>query len=202
MHIGECNMFEGVSEWLIAYTSKTSAGLHNDPESDSSVHVRIHMYRMYLTDAFSPTSSLPTTLSALQDLGLPLPPRFLPRCSPTPNHTFPKPPVYPQVSTITPNAPFSLQPNNLAQALSDPITTPGATPPCTCVCTYIAYALLTLVALPTAHARRLLASQDPWLPLPPRRLPRCPHKSKHAFTRSYAYPEISSISFNILFSVQ
>ena len=41
----------------------------------------------------------------------------------------------------------------------------------------------------------------PWT-FPPRRLPRRPHTSMRAFSRSSAYPEVSTISFKASFSVQ
>jgi len=80
--------------------------------------------------------------------------------------------------------------------------TPGATPPCTCVCTHIECASLIPVAQPTAHARQRFASQDFGLPLPPRCLPRRPHTAKRILLKSSAHPEVSTISYNTPFSLQ
>jgi len=57
--------------------------------------------------------------------------------------------------------------------------TPGATPSCTYIFTYIACTSLTLLAQPTAHPRQLLAPQDLGVPLPPRSPSLPPHTQPH-----------------------
>ena len=72
------------------------------------MYVHIHIYCMYFTDACSLAHSPPTTAIGPARPRT-SPPPLLPRCPHTPNRTSPKPLAYPQVSTISSNAPFSTQ---------------------------------------------------------------------------------------------
>jgi len=112
-----------------------------------------------LTLVAQPTALLQELL-ALQDLGLPFP---LAASLATP-YTQPHIPKAPYISTGEYNTPpmrhSAYNPMTSRRPCLDRITTPGATPPCMCICTYIVYVSLTLVAQPTAHVRRLSALQD------------------------------------------
>jgi len=107
----------------------------------------------------------PRHLSALQDLRLPLPPR----CLHTPKHTSRKPPAYPQVSTITPNVPFSLQPNRHCRTHNDPRSDPSVY-----VRVNICRTCFTDTCSPTRSPPAIGSTGTP-TSFPPHRLPRCPY---------------------------
>jgi len=159
------------------------------------VYVRIHIYHIYFTDACSLTHSLLAKVIGPARPRTSPPPSLPPLLPPTPNRTSPKPPIYPQVSTIPPNAPFSLQPNDLAQTLPGLHNDPRSDPP-----VYVhmhIYRICFADACSPTHSPRAPAicfAGPPTLP-PPRRLLRCPHASKYTFSRSSAYLEVSTISF-------
>jgi len=166
------------------------------------MYVHIHIYRMYYTDACSLTHSLPTTAIGPARPRTPLPPSLPPSLPPHTQPHIPRPPYIPTGEYHTPQRDIQPTTQQPCPGTAGPNNDPGATPPCTYLCTYIAYASLTLVALPTAHARRILARQDLRLPLPPCRLPRCSHTSVGAFSKSSSHPEVSTISYNTPFSLQ
>ena len=144
-------------------------------------------------------------ISASQDLGRPHSPCRLPHCLHTSIGAFPMFLVYSQVSTISFSAPFSVQ--QLTTQLSCPGSArphndPGSDSSMYMQCIDIASNSPVLVTPPRPHAHQLSASQDLGRPLPPRRLLRCPHTPKRTFSRSSAYPEVSTISFSMLFGSQ